>query len=509
MKLKRSLILVIAFSFFALVGGANCALAKTFVYFTNSLTNDVTVVDPVTNRAIAVVPVAGSPHGIAVTPDGTRVYVAFQGGPSNFPGVSVIDASTNKVVANIIFPTDLGADPWGVALTPDGTRAYVTDRTGRVWVIDTGTNSVVATLTGFGSPTGIAITPDGARAYVADPVTGFHQNGFVWVIDTGTNSVSTVNLGFGIAPLAVAITPDGALAYVATSDGSVAEIDTATNSVVRTVPGVGIFPDAVAFTPDGTRAYVASGVSGTVSSVIDTATNSVVATVNTFNSVNGVAITPDGTRAYLAEGSFFVEFIDIATNVLRTTLPLPGKGRFGVAITPAPAGNQPDTTIASGPTGLTRSTSATFTFSATDPGATFACQLDAGGFVACTSPITYSNLSEGNHTFQVRATAAGGTDPTPAQFSWTIDLTAPTAMIDSIPLDPSNQTTATFAFHASELSSTLQCSLDGAQFADCSSPKVYGSLLNGQHTVSVQAIDAAGNQGASSSARYGNRYNAQ
>jgi len=33
MKLKRSLILVIAFSFFALVGGANCAFAKTLVYF--------------------------------------------------------------------------------------------------------------------------------------------------------------------------------------------------------------------------------------------------------------------------------------------------------------------------------------------------------------------------------------------------------------------------------------------------------------------------------------------
>src|SRR2546428_901095 len=116
MKLKRSLILVIAFSFFALVGGASCALAKSFVYITNSVSKDVTVVDAVTNGPIAEVPVAGSPHGIAVTPDGTRVYVAFQGGPSNFPGVSVIDASTNKIVANIIFPTDLGADPWGVAI---------------------------------------------------------------------------------------------------------------------------------------------------------------------------------------------------------------------------------------------------------------------------------------------------------------------------------------------------------------------------------------------------------
>ena len=112
MKLKRSLILVIAFSFFALVGGANCALAKTFVYFTNSESNDVTVLDAVTNKFIAEVPVAGSPHGIAVTPDGTRVYVAFRRGFFNFPGVSVIDASTNKVVANIDFPNDVDVEPW-------------------------------------------------------------------------------------------------------------------------------------------------------------------------------------------------------------------------------------------------------------------------------------------------------------------------------------------------------------------------------------------------------------
>ena len=50
----------------------------------------------------------------------------------------------------------------------------------------------------------------------------------------------------------------------------------------------------------------------------------------------------------------------------------------------------PDTTIGSGPTDPSGSGSATFTFSASEPGSTFACQLDGGGYTACTSPRTYT-----------------------------------------------------------------------------------------------------------------------
>ncbi len=79
--------------------------------------------------------------------------------------VSVIDTATNTVVATIT----AGSSPIGVAITPDGARAYVANQiAGTVSVINTVSNTVVATITLGGSPFGVAITPDGTRAYVAN-----------------------------------------------------------------------------------------------------------------------------------------------------------------------------------------------------------------------------------------------------------------------------------------------------------------------------------------------------
>jgi hypothetical protein len=154
----------------------------------------------------------------------------------------------------------------------------------------------------------------------------------------------------------------------------------------------------------------------------------------------------------------------------------------------------PETTVTSAPNDPTNATSATFDFSSSESGSSFECALDGAAFTSCTSPRTHSTLSEGSHTFQVRATdAAGNTDPTPASRTWRVDLTPPDTTITSGPASPTNATTATFSFAASEAGSTFECALDGGPFAGCASPATYSDLAGGGHALEVLATDPAGN----------------
>jgi hypothetical protein len=120
-----------------------------------------------------------------------------------------------------------------------------------------------------------------------------------------------------------------------------------------------------------------------------------------------------------------------------------GVGRF--AFQPVPAGSTyqlhvsvgndvtpPDTTITAGPVegSTVNPGTATFEFTASEEGSSFECRLDdpLGDFTSCSSPKTYTGLSLGSHTFEVRAKdAAGNVDSTPASRTWEVsDATAPT-----------------------------------------------------------------------------------
>jgi CSLREA domain-containing protein len=178
-----------------------------------------------------------------------------------------------------------------------------------------------------------------------------------------------------------------------------------------------------------------------------------------------------------------------------------------VAAPPGPDSTPPNTTIFEDPTDPTTSTSATFRFSGSDnatpgPNLTYQCRLDGlleTDFAACTSPATYTSLSLGSHTFDVRAIdIQGNIDPTPASRTWTIeapppDTTAPETTINSGPDVTTISADATFTFSSNEEGSTFECSLDGAAFAACTSPQSYTLLDEGPHTFAVQAIDPAGN----------------
>src|SRR6202007_1264327 len=96
------------------------------------------------------------PRGVAVTPDGSKVYVTNLGDNT----VSVIDTATNTVTGSTI---PVGDNAEGVVITPDGSRVYVANSyDDTVSVIDTATNNVIATINVTGGPFGLAVTPDGS-----------------------------------------------------------------------------------------------------------------------------------------------------------------------------------------------------------------------------------------------------------------------------------------------------------------------------------------------------------
>ena len=155
----------------------------------------------------------------------------------------------------------------------------------------------------------------------------------------------------------------------------------------------------------------------------------------------------------------------------------------------------PTPTINKAPDEFDPSKTATFKFSSGgEKDIAYTCGLDLGTPVACTSPKTYSNLKQGSHTFTLTATDEAGNVSLPVVDSWTIDTIIPTITITSGPASLSNSKSATFTFTSNELGANFKCSKDGASYWSCTSPKTYNWLSDGAHTVSIKAIDQAGNE---------------
>lgn len=293
------------------------------------LDDSVSVVDPATNAVVATVGVRTGPTDLAVSPDGSRAYVTTQGDRTGIGSVLVIDTATNALVAGV---SGLGPYVIGrlsaVAVSPDGTQLYVTNP-GRnaVLVIDTATNSLVATVEAAAFPSDVVVSPDGTRVYVLGSA--------LQAIDTATNTVvATMPLqGF---PGTVAVSPDGARIYVSERGRpGVSFVDAATfavTSIVTTSPLTGM-----AVSPDGARLFVSTE---TDLVVIDTVTAAVVASM-AVHAPRGFALSPDGSRIYVPRGGSFtlkgsLVTIDAATGAELATVTV-GHSPVAVAVPPAPA----------------------------------------------------------------------------------------------------------------------------------------------------------------------------
>lgn len=246
----------------------------------------------------------GSPHGLAVAPDGS-LWVTNAGGTKAW-----LLSPRGSGAATPIGSAEAGPGPVHIAFSPDGTRAYVTDFAGAaLTVIDTKTLQVVDSITTPAGPHAIAIAPDGHELYVACPTGG----AFI-VVDPAASKVSaTIALPSGAVPYGLALAPDGKTVYVSdVTFGRLYAVDVATRQVRGSVQ-VGARPALVAWVSHTTRLIVANNGSGTVT-IVDTATLSVVATIPTGAGPHGVAASPDGRYAFAANtGANTVSVIDLQT----------------------------------------------------------------------------------------------------------------------------------------------------------------------------------------------------
>jgi len=248
--------------------GVAVAPGGRFVYVAQHNANTVAVVSTNTNTVQAQISAGTKPMGVAVSPDGSRLYVTnFLTATASGAGslwvngtLTVVDTATRTVVAILT----VGTNPSGVAVSPDGSRVYVANAgSGTLSVVSAASNTVSATIPVGANPVGVAASSNGQRIYVANSGAAS-----VSVIDAATLAVSSTVLVGGHAT-GVAVSDDSTRVVVSNSfDHSVSVIDAGTLAVTATTTaGIGQMPAGVAFVPGTSTALVANAKGASASSV--------------------------------------------------------------------------------------------------------------------------------------------------------------------------------------------------------------------------------------------------
>jgi phospholipase C len=253
------------------------AIHGNTLYFADTGNDMVSIVDAATlnpkdyNPAETDIHVGINPDDLAVSPDGTQLWVADTGpqtGPGAPTNIEVISTATDGVTATLSLPSA----PEQVAFSPSGATVYVTTAAG-LWVFNTATHQVTSVIRGLGDPHGIAVSPDGSTVYVTNTA-----DNVVEVIDAATAKV-TGTIPVGQLPWGLALSAKGGTLYVADPDSNqVSVISTATDAVTSTISLAG-GPDTLALTPDGSQLWIC-GLTSSILTVVNTSNDSVVGSLN-------------------------------------------------------------------------------------------------------------------------------------------------------------------------------------------------------------------------------------
>ncbi len=124
------------------------------------------------------------------------------------------------------------------------------------------------------------------------------------------------------------------------------------------------------------------------------------------------------------------------------------------------------------------------------------CRVDDGQYTACNSQVQMENLTEGLHTLEARAVDHDGNQSGEVSYAFFVDTIPPTVTLANAPAPTTNQPTSQFQFQAVDSGSgvaSYQCRLDNGAFETCDTNKTYANVPQGNHTVTIRALDQVGN----------------
>ncbi|WLR42476.1 YncE family protein [Bacillus carboniphilus] len=292
------------------------------LYVTNFESNDVSVIDAITNMVVNTITGINTPTGVATNSVTNLVYVASD----VFFMLSVIDASTNLITNTI--PAGINVEQFGVAVNENENLIYLANNGGAantVTIVDGTSNVIIDTVTVPSAAKGVAVDQQRNLTYVTSEFSGI-----VSVIDGDNGFVITATVTVGGSPRDLAVNESTNKIYVTGTGGpsnNLVSVISGGSFVVTATISVGNSPVGIALNEENNLIYVTNQGPNYVA-VIDGNLDVVTATISVGEFPTAITLIEDSNVIYVInQFDNNVSVIDGDTNIVTSTITVGGSPR--------------------------------------------------------------------------------------------------------------------------------------------------------------------------------------
>ncbi len=330
-KLLSVSLLCLPLVFIASGCAAQSTTARSLLALSKS-DHTLSIIDPVSLKVLARVPVGSDPHEVIASADGKTAYVSIYGGGS-LHELSVIDLVAQKPLPSLDTRPLMG---------PHG----LTFANGKVWFSAEGSKAVGtydpatakfdwAMGTGQDRTHMIYVTRDGKKVYTTNV-----NAATVSILEDNATPPAYHEWIQTIIPVAKGsegfdVSPDGRELWTAgAADGAISIINLTTKKLTGTINAKAVGANRLQFTPDGKRVLISSLRTGDLF-IYDAASHRELKRINTGHGAAGILIDDDGSRAFIGcTGDNYVAVVDLKTLTVTGHIDIRGADGLAWAVRP-------------------------------------------------------------------------------------------------------------------------------------------------------------------------------